>query len=63
MNYFTTGVFYMDYIIVQAGGKGTRLGYLTGVSRFYEEMYAQLRYLGFDGQIVKLIDYNSRKCH
>ncbi len=29
------------------------------VSRFYESMYSQLRKLGFNGDIVKLIDFNT----
>lgn len=29
------------------------------VIRFYETMYAQLRRLGFQGEVIKLVDYNS----
>lgn len=29
------------------------------VTRFYEAMYAQLRNLGFDGEVRKLVDYNT----
>lgn len=29
------------------------------VTRFYESMYAQLRKLGFNGEVRKLVDYNS----